>query len=84
MKVITAEELKRVVTMCWNVASHAEMEGISDGMNYPDGENKGLMREVRWTTYRQLLASLAPNYNITVQEVSGDLVCRDPKESWQE
>ncbi len=79
---MTRKELCAVVSLCWDVASHAPMEGVADGMFLGDtGDEKSGMATPRWQTYLALLNAAAPRSQVTV---GGNMQMTEGHEPWQE
>lgn len=75
---MTKEELCKIVTLCWDVASTAPMEGVPPGTIIGSGESE-LHRIVRMQTYYSLLNHLVPSRGVT----SGTLRVEKDKEEWE-
>lgn len=82
---ISEKELAAIVSLCWRVASHAEMEDQGDGMlTDPDEKGQRNFRSARYETYFRLLSNLIPNVSEVKQSGTFDATMHDPKEAWQE
>lgn len=78
---VTREQLEKLITLCWQAASHAPMDGIPDGMEVkqsiilqPPG---GILNHARFKTYELLLANLVP------KTVESQIEMKPEKENWE-
>lgn len=79
---MSPDELKTLISLCWDAASQAQMAGLNYGMFLPiiGTDGQPIMSNVRWTTYQILLQNLVPKR----EKTETTLYQPTPKEPWQD